>query len=139
MDAMFASPALAAVAAHVALLLTCMFQMSMLRVTKSGGKAGDPTSYFSKALRAQELAVEWTVPMALLCLALHVQATAKWGGVLDGFTTAFIAGSVLFRVVFTAAYLALPDKRNFSIPRFIGAVGSYTCGFSLVLALLAYS
>ncbi|CAE7771991.1 unnamed protein product [Symbiodinium sp. KB8] len=140
MQALVQQPALAGVLVHAGMVLLSMFSISMLRVNKFATKAAaaDPTSLWSKAHRLQELTVEWSPIIALVCLALHVQATAKWGGHIDSTTALLILGVTVARLWFAFVYLTLPNRNNFSIFRMLSMVLLYTCFSGLLCSLFMY-
>lgn len=118
--------------ALLALLIFALgFRVSMARASTRTmyGYDNDPQDTLYKAVRAHSNAVEYIPILALLIYILSLMPVAAWVQWCMILVT-------LFRYL-AAAGILLPTTMNKPNPmRFIGALGTYLCGFALCIALL---
>lgn len=107
------------------------FGVSLTRMSSDTaiGYEPDPTDRLYKMVRAHGNATEYNPMLAILILAIGARNPSAW---MTGLAIAATAARYLHAVgMIVSPTLAAPQPL-----RFVGAVGTYVCGFGLVVALL---
>jgi uncharacterized membrane protein YecN with MAPEG domain len=109
-------------------------RVSLLRgSTKTNiGYNPDPADTLYKTVRAHGNATEYAPMVAILMLLVGARQPARW------MIWTFVAAT-LFRYLHAAGMLLSPTLDRPYPLRFIGALGTYLCGFALVAAALLVS
>ena len=125
--------ALTCTAVLAALVFVLGFNVSRLRgvVGKAGGSQLpiDPADRLFVAIRAHGNAAEYVPTLILLFLLVALRVPAWW-------TAALIIAATAARLLHAAGMLAGGNLAKESIPRMIGAAGTYLFGTALAVVLL---
>jgi len=89
----------------------------------------EPSDPLLKAIRAHGNATEYIPILAVLILILGMTTDAPYATVL-------MIAAVAFRVIHAAALLTSPTLASNTVPRSIGAAGTYLVGIGLIVAVL---
>ena len=106
-------------------------QVSRLRGSSNViiGHSTDPADPLHKAVRAHANATEYAPMLAILMLAIGTRGPSTW------MVLVFLAAT-LARYLHAIGMLVCPRLDQAHPLRFAGALGTYLCGFLLVLAAL---
>jgi uncharacterized membrane protein YecN with MAPEG domain len=125
--------AITCTAVLAALVFVLGFNVSRLRgvVGKAGGSQlpTDPTDRLFIAIRAHGNAAEYVPTLIVLFLLVAIRVPAWWTAVL-------IVAATAARITHAAGLLTSDSLAAESIPRMIGAVGTYLFGTALAVVLL---
>ncbi len=111
--------------------LSLMVSLMRAKTQRGVGYDPDPTAWLTKVVRAQGNAAEYVPLFIILMLILEIEGTPNWADWV------YIAICVA-RYSHAAGMLLSKNLDNPHPLRFIGALGTYACGFTLsVLVLIA--
>jgi uncharacterized membrane protein YecN with MAPEG domain len=120
----------------IALLAALVFllgaNVTRLRATSPPGDAQfrtDPSAPLLKAIRAHGNATEYIPTLAVLILILGTSTD-------DHYATLLMVAAVGFRIIHAAALLTCATLAANTVPRSIGAAGTYLTGIGLIAAVL---